>query len=246
MSWRYTYANRLEQQNDKISGRHLQRILQYTMTPCRPLPTFKRTDCIVHNTDCDEVYPNLYVGDAASAKNKAFLRQIGVTHVLNTAEGSRFGQVDTGHAYYRDVPQIRYMGFPLTDHPSTDISRYFYIAAKFIDNAISSGGKVLVHCQMGISRSSTCAIVYLMIHRKMTAADAIRTIRLRRDIFPNAGFLQQLADLDNELRRERAPEIPRTTELAPMDYGRKPKLDRVGRIKSKCYTALMKDLFFNR
>lgn len=34
------------------------------------------------------------------------------------------------------------MGFPLTDHPSTDISRYFYIAAKFIDNAISSGGEL--------------------------------------------------------------------------------------------------------
>lgn len=66
---------------------------------------------------------------------------MGITHVLNTAEGSRFGQVDTGHAYYRDMPQIRYMGFPMTDHPSTDISRYFYIAAKFCDNAISSGGE---------------------------------------------------------------------------------------------------------
>lgn len=65
---------------------------------------------------------------------------MGITHVLNTAEGTRFGQVDTGHQYYRDMPNIRYMGFPMTDHPSTDISRYFYIAAKFIDNAISSGG----------------------------------------------------------------------------------------------------------
>lgn len=56
---------------------------------------------------------------------------------------------------------------------------------------------------MGISRSSTCAIAYLMIYRKMSAADAIRTVRLRRDIRPNDGFLQQLADLCNELRRER-------------------------------------------
>lgn len=56
---------------------------------------------------------------------------------------------------------------------------------------------------MGISRSATCAIAYLMIHRKMTAPDAIRTVRLRRDIRPNDGFLQQLADLCNELRRER-------------------------------------------
>lgn len=71
------------------------------------------------------------------------------------------------------------------------------------NDAVQFTGKVLVHCMMGISRSSTCAIVYLMINRKMTASDAIRTVRLRRDIRPNDGFLQQLADLDNELRRER-------------------------------------------
>lgn len=56
---------------------------------------------------------------------------------------------------------------------------------------------------MGISRSATCALAYLMICRKMSAIDAIRTIRLRRDIRPNDGFLHQLAELDNELRRER-------------------------------------------
>lgn len=27
--------------------------------------------------------------------------------MLNTAEGSRFGQVDTGHGYYRDMPSLR-------------------------------------------------------------------------------------------------------------------------------------------
>ena len=36
---------------------------------------------------------------------------------------------------------FRYMGFPMIDAPTTDISRYFYVAAKFIDNAINSGGK---------------------------------------------------------------------------------------------------------
>jgi len=33
------------------------------------------------------------------------------------------------------------MGFPMVDAPTTDISRYFYVASKFIDSAISSGGK---------------------------------------------------------------------------------------------------------
>lgn len=60
-----------------------------------------------------------------------------------------------------------------------------------------------MHCMMGVSRSATCVLAYLMIVKKMSAVDAIRTVRMRRDIRPNDGFLQQMADLDNELRRER-------------------------------------------
>lgn len=95
------------------------------------------------------------------------------------------------------------MGFPLADTPTTDISRYFYIAAKFIENGVNSGGRVLVHCLVGVSRSATLALAYLMISRKMTAQEAIRAVRMNRDIHPNDGFVQQLSDLDNELKRER-------------------------------------------
>ncbi|XP_046803320.1 dual specificity protein phosphatase 13 isoform X1 [Lucilia cuprina] len=197
--------------SEHTTGRQLQRVLHYTMTPCRTLPGLRRSECAIHDVDCDEVYPGIYIGDAAAAKNKTYLRMMGITHVLNAAEGCRYGQVDTGHIYYRDMPSIRrknkdtvfrYMGFPMIDAPTTDISRYFYVAAKFIDSAISSGGKVLVHCLVGVSRSATCVLAYLMICRKMSAVDAIRTVRMRRDIHPNDGFLQQLADLDMELRRK--------------------------------------------
>jgi atypical dual specificity phosphatase len=37
----------------------------------------------------------------------------------------------------------------------------------------------------------------------MLAIDAIRHMRAIRDIHPNYGFLRQLADLDNDLRRQR-------------------------------------------
>lgn len=101
---------------------------------------------------------------------------------------------------------------------STDISdllsqvclvvRVFCFLPKFIKSLLSIfislvSGKVLVHCFVGMSRSATCALAYLMISRKMSATEAIRTVRMHRDIHPNEGFLQQLADLDNELKRER-------------------------------------------
>uniref|UniRef100_A0A1L8E2Y8 Dual specificity protein phosphatase n=1 Tax=Nyssomyia neivai TaxID=330878 RepID=A0A1L8E2Y8_9DIPT len=211
MSWRLAYSNSRLDSTDVTTGRQLQRILHYSITPCRPLPTMRRSECAIHDVDCDEVYPKIYIGDAASAKNKTYLRLMGITHILNTAEGSRFGQVDTGHSYYRDMTNIRYMGFPMIDQPTTDISRYFYIASKFIENAVNGGGKVLVHCLMGMSRSATCVLAYLMIGRQMSAEEAIRTVRMHRDIRPNDGFLQQLADLDNELRRERSKGLYKDT-----------------------------------
>lgn len=81
----------------------------------------------------------IYLSSVA-AKDKAFLRRMGINYVLNTAEGKRYTQVDTDHLYYRDCPGLRYKGFQLMDLPSTDISRYFHIAANFIDEGISSGG----------------------------------------------------------------------------------------------------------
>ena len=44
--------------------------------------------------DCDEVYPGLFIGDRKSAGHVKFLQKIGVTHVLNTAEGTEEGLVD--------------------------------------------------------------------------------------------------------------------------------------------------------
>ncbi|XP_013149480.1 PREDICTED: dual specificity phosphatase DUPD1-like isoform X2 [Papilio polytes] len=153
--------------------------------------------------DVNEVYPGLYVGDAVAAKDKAFLKRMGINYVLNTAEGKRYTQVDTDHLYYRDCPGLRYKGFQLMDLPTTDISKYFHIAANFIDEGISRGGKVLVHCLMGVSRSATCALAFLMIKRGMSFTEALALVRSRRDIHPNDGFLRQLQQLDKELRVSR-------------------------------------------
>lgn len=62
-----------------------------------------------------------------------------------------------------------------------------------------SAGKVFVHCAMGLSRSSTLVLAYLMIHENMTLADAIKGVSANRNISPNHGFLEQLRELDKEL-----------------------------------------------
>ena len=127
---------------------------------------------------------------------------LGVTHVLNTAEGKRSGTVDTCQAFYSPY-NIKYKGLRLADASQTNISLHFDDVADFIDEALAAGGKVLVNCEMGMSRSSTCVLAYLMLRQRMTASEALKKVREVRAVRPNPGFLAQLAELDTRLRGER-------------------------------------------
>lgn len=68
---------------------------------------------------------------------------LGITHLLNAAEGKRYGFVNTDNNYYADT-RIKYLGLQVTDLPSADISKYFYIAANFIDEAVSIRGNLII------------------------------------------------------------------------------------------------------
>lgn len=94
------------------------------------------------------------------------------------------------------------MGIPGHDRPSWNIAVYFDQAAKFIDDAIRSGGKVFVHCVVGISRSATLVIAYLIICRGMNAAEALTHTFKQRRVFPNIGFLHHLAALSTRVHKD--------------------------------------------
>ncbi|NXS53536.1 DS13B phosphatase, partial [Brachypteracias leptosomus] len=149
----------------------------------------------------DEVCPNIYLGDAWAARSKTTLQSLNITHILNAADGPY--SINTGAKYYEDL-QIEYYGVEAFDDPSFDLSIFFYDAANFISKALNtSGGKVFVHCAMGVSRSASLVLAFLMIHENMTLVDALKTVSARRDICPNSGFLSQLRDLDIKLNEER-------------------------------------------
>lgn len=64
-------------------------------------------------------------------------------------------------------------------------------------------GRVFVHCLMGVSRSATLVLAFLMIFEGLTLREAAAAVKPHRDIFPNPGFLQQLRSLDLSLERQR-------------------------------------------
>ncbi|XP_076007841.1 uncharacterized protein LOC143001885 [Genypterus blacodes] len=155
------------------------------------------------STHMDEVQPRIYIGDMYAAKDKRALQAHHITHVLNAADG-KFN-VNTGTGFYRDT-RITYHGVEAFDMPSFDLSPFFYPAAHFIKNALSSPtGKVFVHCAMGLSRSSTLVLAYLMIHEHRTLVEAIKDVSANRNISPNQGFLEQLRKLDKKLQCQGVP-----------------------------------------
>jgi len=137
----------------------------------------------------------LYIGDRVAAMDLDYLRRVGITHVLNAAQGTSGCTVDTSQHFYAKAG-ITYLGFKLLDVPSADISPHFEEAADFIEGALKGGGRVLVNCYMGISRSATLCCGFLVLRRRHTAAEALTTLRLRRHVFPNDGFISALARLE--------------------------------------------------
>ena len=125
-----------------------------------------------------------------------------MTHVLNTAEGQTSGTVDTNQKFYKPF-NIKYKGLKLLDVSQANISIHFTEISDFIDEGLGGGGKVLVNCQKGVSRSAAAVLAFLMLRHNMTAVQALLQLRKHRDVRPNDGFLRQLAELDNKLRRER-------------------------------------------
>ena len=69
--------------------------------------------------DCDKVYEGILLGNGDTIFNIPYLKAVGVTHVLNTAE--RHVEVNPNKfACYG----IQYFGFHVDDLPDANISRY--------------------------------------------------------------------------------------------------------------------------
>lgn len=73
---------------------------------------------------------------------------------------------------------------------------YFFLS----DCTRRAGGKILVHCEAGISRSPTICMAYLMKTRKFRLEEAFDYIKQRRSLIsPNFSFMGQLLQYESEI-----------------------------------------------
>lgn len=68
------------------------------------------------------------------------------------------------------------------------------------DSVRDASGRVLVHCQAGISRSATICLAYLMKRKRVRLDEAFEFVRRRRSIIsPNFSFMGQLLQFESQL-----------------------------------------------
>lgn len=128
----------------------------------------------------------LCIGNVNAACNTKHLHTEGVTHVI-----SLIGEVDCA------APDIPRTLIDVWDVHYQDMTDAFSRANDVINDVRAQGGRVLVHCAAGVSRSSSTVIYHLMREHAMTYNDALAAVHaVRHVIRPNPGFERQLRAIE--------------------------------------------------
>ena len=132
-----------------------------------------RYDSFGH-ADMTLIRPRLFLGTEQAARHTQLLKCLGVTHVLTCA----FGMTDLSPAL--GAAGIRHLQFHVEDDAEQDLRPYLADGAAFVQQALDSGGAVLIHCQHGQSRSPTFAAFYLMMSEGLGGDAAMRALQQKR------------------------------------------------------------------
>ncbi|KAH7515728.1 hypothetical protein FEM48_Zijuj10G0057200 [Ziziphus jujuba var. spinosa] len=145
---------------------------------------FKRDKLAFYDKECSRIAEHIYLGSDAVAKNREILRKNGITHVLNC--------VGFVCPEYFKIDLV-YKTLWLQDSPSEDITSILYDVFDYFEDVREQGGRVLVHCCQGVSRSTSLVIAYLMWREGQSFEDAFQFVKAARGVTnPNMGFACQL------------------------------------------------------
>jgi len=161
--------------------------------------------------ECQEILPGLLLGPFVASKSLETLTSLGVTHIVCIRD-----QKEAFSVKPRFPGQFIYMVLDVEDNEEQNLIRLFPGAKAFIDTAIANRGRVLVHCNGGISLSPAFVVMFVMQHYNLSWEDALHMVQNRRYcISPNGGFLTQIKEYEAIYRANRAvasyPTMPRTS-----------------------------------
>ncbi|XP_041642590.1 dual specificity protein phosphatase 2 [Cheilinus undulatus] len=154
-----------------------------------PIVTGRRTPAYDQDGPV-ELLPFLFLGSAIHSSRRETLMAAGITAVLNVSS--------TCPNFYEG--EFEYLRLTVEDSLAADIRACFSTAIAFIDSVKQNGGRVLVHCQAGISRSATICLAYLMHTQRVRLDEAFDFVKQRRQVIsPNLAFMGQLLQFETDV-----------------------------------------------
>eukprot|EP00941_MAST-03F_sp_MAST-3F-sp1_P001450 g1450.t1 len=143
--------------------------------------------CLSYNIS--PIQSSLYLGGKNITVNKEIMQEMKITHIINCSKDIPNNFEDT----------FSYLRVPVGDSEEESIEKYFDMSNNFIKAAFDNNGTVFVHCSMGISRSTTIIIAYLL-HIGMSLKQSFHFVSEKRPVIrPNCGFMRKLIDLEKKL-----------------------------------------------
>lgn len=147
------------------------------------------------------ILEHVFLGSRAHARDKDLLQRLGVTHVLNVTPPKKMDPVAGVPNFFEKDKTFTYRRCPIFDNKAEDISGVLEGCIAFMDQA-KYYGRILVHCNKGVSRSSSMVVAYLMKQRSMTFEQALDFVVERRPVAnPNESFRRQLQEYERRLQR---------------------------------------------
>jgi len=99
---------------------------------------------------------------------------------------SIYDPVQSGVTSYMEIDADDVPGYPI-------LMLHYGQAKRFFDEARETGGRALVHCELGVNRSAALAVAYLVETERVTLTQAVRQVRIDRpNVLCNDGFRRQL------------------------------------------------------
>lgn len=159
-----------------------------TSLPILFSPTSPELNVDIDTAAVSEILPHVLIGNQRDAADLERLKELGVTHIINVTSQLPLHFEEDGIVYKR---------LPASDNGSQNLKQYFQEAIEFIDGVRDVNGRVLVHCQAGVSRSPTIVIAYLMARSHKNLTEAFAYVKDRRSIVaPNLNFMGQLLEFE--------------------------------------------------
>eukprot|EP00979_Chaetoceros_neogracilis_P002535 scaffold433_cov260-Chaetoceros_neogracile.AAC.62 len=116
---------------------------------------------------------SIYIGGKEDAKDRSKLEQWGVKYVLNMTP-EKDSSIQSGVANYFEKKKVfAYKRISVYDASTTDLLSYAPQIVSFISKGLNYGS-VLVHCQRGVSRSTTAVLFYLMYAQGIELQSALK------------------------------------------------------------------------